>query len=581
MKECVVSETLSGLQTSQRTDDELARDEKVVAGKYPFYLMTAGHLFIKTKSAELIRLVPNSCQQALMDIIKAQRAEGRPVRIWILKARQEGVSTEIEGVVYSITSQVENINALIMADDKEHASNLFEMSKLYQEKLEENINPYLAPVLKKSNEKKLEFEDIHSQIIIATAENADAARSHTFQIVHLSEISKFRDFDGVMTALAQSVPDLPNTIIIGETTANGMDKFYDEWIRAIEGKTDWIPVFIPWFWMKEYSMPLVNGQLHSLEGIKFTSEMSKEVFIHDEVELKAEFNLTDEQLNWRRYAIINKCHGDMVAFNTEYPATWQDAFNVSGVNFFDVRGMQKQKAMEKIPIDIGEIFYENTKYTWRSLPEGRIRLFERPGKYEQYMVAEDASEALGQDEASILVGNVRTNRTAATVSGQYPPGELAHVGVMLANYFNGALIIPENKGYGYAVCQDTYKVYGNIYRKTITKKGRVEATEELGFNTNAATRPEMLARLSDVIRLNSIQLLCKEVINQCMTFVTNPTTLKPEAASGKQDGLVICAAIFQQVREERPYRVKDKDVRAGALKHDLERQNRNGGFGFE
>jgi len=499
--------------------------------------------------------------------------------MWVLKARQEGVSTLTEAIIYSIISQTENINALIMADEKEHASNLFEMSKLYQSELEKHPNKHLAPTLKKSNEKKLEFEDMHSQVIIATADNTDAARSHTFHIVHLSEAAFFRDFKGVMGGLSQSVPDLQNTIVIGESTADGMNEFYDEWVRAVQGKSDWIPMFIPWYWMDEYSKPLENG-LYSLEGVKFTSDMSKEIFIKDESELQHTHSLTEEQLNWRRYSIVNKCQGDIDIFNQEYPATWQDAFVVSGSNFFDTKGLQRQEGMKQRPKDRGEIFEEQGKFILRTLEEGRIKIYEKPLRYEQYMVTLDPSEAIGQDEASILVGNVRTNRTVSVVNGQYTVGELAHMGTMLGNYYNKALIIPENNSYGHALCQDIYKTYGNIYRRVRTSKGHMEKTEELGFNTNVVTRPQMLSRMAEAIRLNSALLLDKDLIDQCWTFVINPKSLKAEASTSKQDGLVICFAIFQQVRAERPYHAPMKDVKIGQFKHELQTENRNAGFGF-
>jgi len=154
------------------------------------------------------------------------------------------------------------------------------------------------------------------------------------------------------------------------------------------------------------------------------------------------------------------------------------------------------------------------------------------------------------------------------------------MGTMLGNYYNKALIIPENNSYGHALCQDIYKTYGNIYRRVRTSKGHMEKTEELGFNTNVVTRPQMLSRMAEAIRLNSALLLDKDLIDQCWTFVINPKSLKAEASTSKQDGLVICFAIFQQVRAERPYHAPMKDVKIGQFKHELQTENRNAGFSF-
>lgn len=533
------------------SDEQFLEDEKLVLSQKPIGLVTQEYLHIKTKAADLIPLVLNDTQKSITKIIIDLLKEGKPIRLWILKARQEGVSTNIEAIIYAFTSQHENINSLIMADEKEHANNLFDMSKLYQEMLEKTYS-HLAPKLKKSNEKKLEFEGIHSQIIIATAENLEAAKSHTYQLVHLSECAYFRDLKTVMSDLNQTVPDLPGTMIIGETTANGMELFYDEWIRAVQGKTEWLPVFIPWFAMKEYSMALQENKLYPLDGILFDTDNSQQSFIAEEQRLAKEYELTQEQLHWRRYTITNKCGGEIAIFNREYPSSWEVAFQTSGKTFFNQPSLQKQ--LKQAPKRIGDIFKEENKYIFRDLPNGRIKLYDKPQPNEQYIVTLDASEAIGEDEASILVLNNRLNRTVAVVNGQYEPELLADIGSKLGFYYNGAMIAPENKGYGYSVCQALNQTYGNIYRRKITKNGKTERTDELGFNTNLNTRPEMLARAAETILYNSCELVDASLINQCQTFIINPKTKKAEAALGKEDGLVITFAIAQQVRHEHPYR---------------------------
>jgi len=72
---------------------------------------------------------------------------------------------------------------------------------------------------------------------------------------------------------------------------------------------------------------------------------------------------------------------------------------VSGSNFFDTKGLQRQEGMKQRPKDRGEIFEEQGKFIFRTLEEGRIKIYEKPLRYEQYMCTLDASEAIGQDEA--------------------------------------------------------------------------------------------------------------------------------------------------------------------------------------
>lgn len=567
---------------------EMDLDEKAIILDNPLRLVYAGYLSIKTKDGRLIKLDLNSTQQKLFSKILELRKAGKPIRAWVLKYRQGGISTEVEAIIYALTSQQENINSLILADEKEHANNLFEMSKLYQEKLEAE-EPHLAPKLKKSNEKKLEFEGIHSQIIIASAENKESAKSHTFHAVHLSEVAFFPDLRTVLADLNQTVPDLPGTMVIGETTANGMNEFYHQWVRAVEGKTDWLPLFFPWFEMSEYSMPLQDGKLYPLEGINFTAETSRATFEKEEQDLKFDNNLTDEQLNWRRYAIVNKCQGSLYTFKCQYPSTWREAFETSGAMFFDQKGMAKQKS--KLPIAVGELFYTNLKWEFRDLPQGRIEIFERPGESEQYIVAGDASEAVDSDEAAILVLNKRTNTTAAIVVGQHPPEELAQLEISLGNYYNNAIIAQENKGYGYQVNQLVFANYGNVYRKIINKDGVDVQTDELGFNTNSVTRPQMLAQMAEEIKNNSTSLLSAKLIAECNSFVikrdSNGNVTKIEAQDGVQDGkklyqdgLVICRAIAGIVRNQFPYKILEtKDTHA--RQRAAVQEHKRGMFGYE
>lgn len=534
--------------------EESDRDDKAFILQDPLRLVAGEYLSIKTKDGRLIKLPLNSTQKKLLRKILELRKANKPVRIWVLKYRQGGISTLIEAIIYALASQQANRNALIMADEKDKSDYLFQMSKLYHEELE-RTDPHLTPRLKKSNAKVLEFEALHSQIIIETAENLDAARAYTYQFVHLSESSRFRDLKTVLGGLMQSVPMLPGTIVIGETTANGMNPFFDEWNSAIEGKSDWVPMFFAWFEMDEYRLPLQDGKLYPIEGINFGSDVTQQAFEQQEQALKKEFNLDDQQINWRRWAIVNNCQGDIALFDQEYPATADVAFRTSGDMFFDRRGLDKQVA--KRPIATGEIFFQNLKWEWRDMPYGRIEIHERPDAKEQYLVVSDASEAIGSDEASILVLNKRMNTTAAIVAGQHTPEELAQLNIALGNFYNKALVVPENKGYGYMVCQLVNQNYGNIYHKIVNKDGVDIPTDELGFNTNVVTRPQMLAQMNEEIKNNSTVLNSAKLISQCRTFIIKKDkdgkVTKVEAQTGYQDGLVICRAIASVVRTQYPY----------------------------
>lgn len=530
---------------------DILEAEKLAVSIEPMFLVEGQFLTIKTKAGELLKLKLNSIQQKILIKIKQILNSKKPVRLWILKARQAGVSTLIEAIIYANTSQKEATNSLVISDDIDGSNYIFGMQKLFQDSLDE----HLRPVPKHSNEKKLEFDKIQSQILIDTSDNLEAGRKYTFRYVHLSEVAFFKDLKTLMLGLNQSVPNLPGTMIIGETTANGIgNQFYDEWHRCSSGLSDWETFFIPWFEVEEYKYTMANGW-YPIEGINFTTPDAKDKFLMEEKNLKVKYNLSDEQLNWRRWCIINNCNGDILAFNQEYPDSAETAFISTGDLFFD---KEKLKAQEiKKPITIGNIVKEEGRYIWRDSPTGLFKLYEYPERLSQYVIGADSAEGLENGDKSAAVGlNKKTSSTAITYNHNVSPDKFTEDLINLGHFLNTATIACETKGYGYAINQDLYKRYGSVYRKIKTKKGFKEPTLEIGWVTNSVSRPMILAQLKEEIEQNSTELLDKELISQCWTFINNLKRGQPEAEQGKNDDLVMARAIAGQVRIESPYKEK-------------------------
>jgi len=530
------------------SDKDLFELEKLSVEKDPLFLVEGGFLTIKTKLGEIHKLKLNKVQSIVLDRIKNCFRHNKPVRLWILKARQTGISTLVEAIVYAFTSQKEATNSLVISKDIDSSNYLFGMQKMFQE----TLDTHLKPEIKHSNEKKLEFEKIHSQVLIDTHDNLDAGRSYTFRLVHLSECSKYRDLSELLLGINQSVPNLPGTMIIGETTANGMNAFYDEWQKAKDGTSDWETIFIPWFQEDEYKLSLENG-LYPIEGIEFSTPTDKEKFLFDEKVLKEKHKLSDEQINWRRWCIVNNCNRSVLQFNQEYPDDDTTAFISTGDLFFDKVALKAQEIQK--PIAVGNIVKEEGRFVFRNDQSGLFKIYERPVKEGQYSIGADPAEGLeNRDKSSAIVLNKKTNRTCATYNHNVPPDRFAEDLIKLGNYFNEALVACENKGYGYSVNQDLYKKYGRVYRKVKTKKGFNEPTLELGFNTNSVSRPQMLAQLAEEIANGSTDLLDKDLIQECWTFINNVNRGQPEAEKGKNDDLVMARSIAGQIRLEHPFK---------------------------
>ena len=222
------------------------------------------YLKIQDKAGRLVPLRFNPLQLKLYDEIERQSQAGRPVRVIILKARQIGFSTAVAALFYQRAATIPNTHAMIVAHKADASANIFNKAKLFWECSPTEVRP----LRKAANARELIFENpsakseerakdpgLRSRIEIETAGNRDAGRSATIQLLHLSELAFWPHAEQTMASLMQAVPNLPGTMVVIESTANGAGgAFYQQWQRASKGQSAFAPLFFPWFEHGEYRM---------------------------------------------------------------------------------------------------------------------------------------------------------------------------------------------------------------------------------------------------------------------------------------------------------------------------------------
>ena len=112
-------------------------------------------LWIRTKKQTLTKLRFNDAQNNLYDVIRRQAAQGKPIRLIVLKGRQEGISTVTEALMFQDTVTRRNVKTLIVAHESTATANLFKMNKLFYD----SLPPGAQPMRKNSNAKELVFEN--------------------------------------------------------------------------------------------------------------------------------------------------------------------------------------------------------------------------------------------------------------------------------------------------------------------------------------------------------------------------------------------------------------------------------------
>lgn len=279
---------------------------------FPYFAKSC--LQIRTKSGEIHPFLLNRAQMFIHDALEQQIQKIGKVRALILKGRQQGASTYTEGRFYWKTSMNRGKTAFILTHEDKATQNIFGMARRYHDLMPDAVRPATAS----ANANEMVFEKQQSRYAVGTAGTKGTGRSFTVQYFHGSEVAFWPNARDHLAGLGQAVPNEPGTEVILESTANGVEMFHEFWQDATRGLSEYLPIFVPWFWQPEYRLPIPEG--FSLDA--------------DEQEYAERYSLDDPQMVWRRQKVIDDFRGDIALFDQEYPATPALAFRKTGANSF-------------------------------------------------------------------------------------------------------------------------------------------------------------------------------------------------------------------------------------------------------
>lgn len=294
--------------------EQLDSEDKILEVLRSLPLFAQHFLKIRTKSGLVIPFEFNRAQNFLHYKLEAQLKEFGFVRAIIVKGRQGGCTTYVQSrFFHKVCTQVGK-KAFILTHEAEATKNVFDMTKRFYDLLPVG----LVPIPDTSSAKHLNFNSLNSGYSVGTAGNKSVGRSQTNQLMHASEVAYYPHAEDHAKGILQTVSNEPGTEIIMESTANGFNYFYNMWQSAVSGESDFIPVFLPWYWQLEYT---AKAKIH--EELNLTDEEQ------DLFEQHSENGLIKEHLYWRRkklFEFSNDFETARELFNVEYPFTALDAF---------------------------------------------------------------------------------------------------------------------------------------------------------------------------------------------------------------------------------------------------------------
>lgn len=535
---------------------------KLLRVKYDFEFWAVTCVRIKDKlSGEDIPFRLNAPQRRVLALIESQRTRRLPIRIIMLKARQWGGSTLIQMVMAWIQCvHHRNWNSLICAHVKDTAATIrgmyTKMLASYPEDMwTEDTKPQFKPF-----ERSVNTRIIHGRgckVTVGSSESQDAVRGLDCAMAHLSEVAFWTKGtsntpEGLIRAVCGSVARVPDTLIVLESTANGVGNFFhSEWLRAEKGESDKLPVFVPWYEIEMYRAP-VEDPVALLESL---DEYEKGLL---------SLGCSPEQIQWYRDKLSEYPSRELMA--AEYPTSPAEAFTNTGHGVFAIDKIEALRSMCREPEAVGELSVTGRGYDALTIrgfvpdSKGGLKVWKFPDTsrrmVDRYVVAVDIGGRSEASDFSVIVVIDRCGirglpEVVAQWRGHIDHDLLTWKAASIARWYADALLIIESNTletentegeHGLFILSELNRVYPNLYRRQTFDKTSSATENRIGFHTNRATKSLVINNLIGVIREQAYIEHDADACNELTVYEVRPSGTFA-AREGCHDDIVMTRAI--------------------------------------
>lgn len=562
--------------------------------KHDFCFWAAMYCFIKQKGGgEDIRFRLNRPQRKLVSRFEHKRIANEPIRVILLKARQWGGSTATQ--LYMAWLQLVHqigLNSLIVGHVKDASTEVKDMFdrmiKKYPTWLLYNLGeqynenePKLVGVGGMQNIQRIPQRNC--KIKIGTAESPDSARGGDYNLVHCTEVGLWKKTEGkkpedIVRSACSGVLLKPYTMIVYESTANGTGNFFHrEYDAAKQGKSQFEALFIAWYDIEQYSMPI--------EDIATFATMLYENRDNNNTNTTREENgkylwwlweqgATLEAIQWYIHERMKYDeHGDMAS---EFPSDDVEAFVHSGARVFDKYKVEALKPACKAPKYIGDVYADadsgaealkGVRFTEDK--QGLFWVWSMPEIDTQeiitnrYLVIVDVGgRSKGADFSVILVLDrlfMMDGGKPSVVAqwyGHIDMDLLAWKAAQIAAFYDNALLVIESNtiethdkersvdgDQSSFLLMEIKDAYPNLYARKQSEDDIVnKVPRKYGFHTNVATKPMIISTLVKVIREGLYVERDVRCLDEYLTYEKRPNG-SFSAILGKHDDLLMTRAI--------------------------------------
>lgn len=554
--------------------------------KYDFAYWAYCYVKIKNKEGgEDIKFLLNRPQRRLIEKLECMRLAEKPIRLILLKARQWGGSTAVQ--IYMAWIQLchkKSLNSIIVGHVRDTS---IEVKGMFT-KLIDSYPQWLlhgpTDEYKENDPKICGFEGSQSinfiparncKIKVGTAESPEGARGGDSSLAHCTEVAFWKKTENktpeqIVKSVCSGVLYKPLTVEIFESTANGTGNFfYDEWKRAKEGESDKIPLFIAWYDIDMYTLPIEDTTSFASWLYENRNNQSTNGAYYWWLWEKG---ATLEAINW--YIEKSKGYKDHADMASEYPSDDIEAFKTTGAKVFDMYKVEELRKNTKPPLFTGDISADGAEgaeainnITFTPDANGLLSIWDMPDKgiavsHRYLTIVDIGGRWKGADYSVITVidrywlmyGDKPV--IVAQWRGHIDHDLLAWKSVQIASFYEDSLLVIESNTLetkdqdrhldGYQapfILNQISAIYPNLYsRKQSDLDIRNQVPIKYGFHTNVSTKPMIISHLIKIIREGAYIERDNEAINEYLEYEKKPNG-SYGATPGSHDDILMTRAI--------------------------------------
>ncbi len=552
-----------------------SRDERLwrlLRVRHDFEYWAATCVTVKDKlTGRDVKFMLNRPQRRVVALFEQQRCEGRPIRIIMLKARQWGGSTLVQMYMAWIQCcRARNWHSLICAHVKDVAATIrgiyTKMLDSYPgEFWDEEERPGFTAFERSINTRLIRGRDC--RVTVASSERQESVRGADVAMAHLSEVAFWADTpsrtpEGFVRAICAGIARVPESLVVLESTANGVGNyFHSEWLRSKRGESDKAAVFVPWYEIDIYSVPV--GDYGSLWMSLDTYERGL-----------WERGCTLEQIAW--YREKRREYPTAALMAAEFPSDDIEAFANTGHGVFTLDQVERLRASCAPPAAVGRLVTHSVKGPgaleidgFCDDPNGRLKVWRFPemsplcrGRYVAAVDIGGRSEGSDYTVISVLdaLGHEGRPAVVAQWRGHGDHDIVAWTAASIAQWYCEALLVIESNSlessctggeHGLYVLSELNHVYRNLYRRRINDSVAAGYETRVGFHTNRATKTMLINHLIAMVRDEAYIERDSDACDELAVYECDPSG-RFGARAGYHDDILMTRAIALYAASQYP-----------------------------